>query len=220
MIESYNVGERIKELRKKVGLTQKELSEVIDVSQQTVSLWESNSVYPNAKDLILISNHFGVSANYILGICDDDSDKHIKFLLNFVEMFYEEMRSFNAHKFENCVYRFLNANNEVVYIGKAKNLKARLNSHTHLPKECYEEISDIEYYSFETEDEMDLAERYLIPKLKPKYNVVMAGRSISLSIPVFDNLTWSKYVVNENARDNRHTFVFKKMLERIHSIAS
>lgn len=78
MVESYNVGERIKGLRKKVGLTQKELSEILQVSQQTISLWESNATYPNAKDLILISKHFGVSADYLLGM-DDDSDKHISF---------------------------------------------------------------------------------------------------------------------------------------------
>ena len=36
-----------------------------------------------------------------------------------------------------CVYRFIGKNREILYIGKADNLKHRLNGHTHLPEECY-----------------------------------------------------------------------------------
>lgn len=219
MVESYNVGERIKGLRKKVGLTQKELSEILQVSQQTISLWESNATYPNAKDLILISKHFGVSADYLLGM-DDDSDKHISFLLDFVDTLYEEINGLSDPNFMNCVYRFLNSNNEIIYIGKAKDLKNRLNNHAHLPKECYEEVCEVEYCSFETEDEMDLAERYLIPKIRPKYNSVMAGRKIGLSIPIFDNMAWIKYEVSKNHKGSRYTVVFDKLIEKIHSTVS
>jgi excinuclease UvrABC nuclease subunit len=61
---------------------------------------------------------------------------------------------------KNCVYRFVNENNEIIYIGKAKDLRNRINTHNHLPKECYEERTRIEYTSFETETDMDFAERY------------------------------------------------------------
>ncbi len=36
-----NIGENIKNLRKKINLTQKELGELLSVSHQTVSSWES-----------------------------------------------------------------------------------------------------------------------------------------------------------------------------------
>ena len=38
---------------------------------------------------------------------------------------------------KNCVYRFLNKDNEIIYIGKTKDLDNRIKTHEHLPKECY-----------------------------------------------------------------------------------
>ncbi|MGL5330089.1 MAG: nucleotide excision repair endonuclease, partial [Peptostreptococcaceae bacterium] len=93
-------------------------------------------------------------------------------------------------KLENCVYRFLDKNNKVIYVGKAKNLQHRLYSHTHLPKQCYEERKRIEFTIFDTEDDMDFAERYYIPKFKPKYNTVMVDKKMNIIISEFDNKTW------------------------------
>lgn len=91
---------------------------------------------------------------------------------------------------QNCVYRFLNKDNEIIYIGKAKILKNRLRGHRHLPKECYAEITTIEFSSFQSKYEMDLAERYLIPKYKPKYNIAMSDGIVNLNISEFDNINW------------------------------
>ena len=44
---------------------------------------------------------------------------------------------------KNCVYRFINKENEIIYIGKSKNLEKRLKGHDHLPNKCYEEIKFI-----------------------------------------------------------------------------
>ena len=90
----------------------------------------------------------------------------------------------------NCVYRFLNELDEVIYVGKAKNLKNRLGSHTHLPPECYEERQKIEYVVFETEADMDFAERYYISKYKPKFNVAMAERDITINTFELDTKVW------------------------------
>lgn len=75
--------------------------------------------------------------------------------------------------FNNCVYRFLNKYNEIIYVGKAKNLKNRLSNHNHLPKECYKERDRIEFICLNNEFDMDLAERYFITKINPKYNTVL-----------------------------------------------
>ena len=96
-------------------------------------------------------------------------------------------------KLQNAVYRFINKDGEIIYIGKAKRLRSRLNSHTHLPQECYEERERIEFCTFETEDEMDLAERYFIPKIKPKYNDTYSGRTINFNIDTLDNIQWYVY---------------------------
>lgn len=90
----------------------------------------------------------------------------------------------------NCIYRFLNAFGRVIYIGKAKDLNQRMSNHCHLPSECYEETVLIEYCTFDSEYDMDLAERYFIPKYNPKYNTVLYGKEITLSIFEFDHKDW------------------------------
>lgn len=94
---------------------------------------------------------------------------------------------------KNCVYRFINKNAEVIYVGKAKDLKQRLNGHTHLPKECYKETTHIEYLQFETEDDIDFAERYYISKLKPKFNIIHSCKDIRININELNEKEWKVY---------------------------
>ena len=53
---------------------------------------------------------------------------------------YMEMRTNNL----KCVYRFLNFNEEVIYVGKTERIEYRINLHMsksgHLPAKCYEEV--------------------------------------------------------------------------------
>ena len=51
------------------------------------------------------------------------------------------------------VYRFLNDKDEIIYIGRSKNLDKRLYNHNHLPEECYKEIHKIEYVKLNNNDE-------------------------------------------------------------------
>jgi excinuclease UvrABC nuclease subunit len=71
---------------------------------------------------------------------------------------------FKEVKMRNCVYRFLNKDNKVIYVGKAKDLKSRILNHKHLSEECYKERNKVEYVRFVSEDDMDFAERYYIMK--------------------------------------------------------
>lgn len=64
---------RLKELRKKNNLTQKELAEKIGVSMQSVSLWERGPRKPDFGTLDSIADFFHVRLNYLLGASDDDS---------------------------------------------------------------------------------------------------------------------------------------------------
>lgn len=96
-------------------------------------------------------------------------------------------------KLSNCIYRFLNQQGDVIYIGKAKDLQRRLKNHNHLPEECYKERVVVEFTIFETESDMDLAERYYIPKYKPKYNQMMAENMITVELSKFDSSKWYQY---------------------------
>lgn len=111
----------------------------------------------------------------------------------------------------NCIYRFINVDGEVIYIGRAKDLKSRLSGHNHLPKKCYDETVYIEYCEFETEGEVDIAERYYIPKYKPKYNTEFKNRSITFDLPELDNREWNLYI----DKTNKEYEIFIKMYDKI-----
>lgn len=59
-------GNRLYELRKNSGLSQEELAELLDVSRQSVSKWESDKGYPEMTRLIFLSDYFSVSLDYLM----------------------------------------------------------------------------------------------------------------------------------------------------------
>ena len=60
------LGERIYELRKTKGLSQEQLSLEINVSKETVAHWENDVVMPSIHKLILLSELFDVSLDYLI----------------------------------------------------------------------------------------------------------------------------------------------------------
>ncbi len=60
------LAEKIIELRKKNGWSQEELAEKLDVSRQSVSKWESAQSVPDMNRVLLLSEVFGVSTDYLL----------------------------------------------------------------------------------------------------------------------------------------------------------
>ena len=65
-------ADRIKQLRKKKGISQSELAELIGVKNNTVSTWERGTRKPDFEALNLLSNYFEVSFEYILGSSDKE----------------------------------------------------------------------------------------------------------------------------------------------------
>ena len=64
------IGDRLKQLRVEYGILQKKLAEQLNLSQQTISLYESNKRQPDYDTLKQIAEFFNVSTDYILGITD------------------------------------------------------------------------------------------------------------------------------------------------------
>jgi transcriptional regulator with XRE-family HTH domain len=62
------IGHKIKELRKGMRLTQKELGERIGVPQATVSKWEAGAQMPDQENLLRVSKFFGIDAEEMIGI--------------------------------------------------------------------------------------------------------------------------------------------------------
>ncbi|MBE6861507.1 MAG: helix-turn-helix transcriptional regulator [Ruminococcus sp.] len=62
--------ERIKEIRKSLGINQVEFGRKLNVTKQCVSNWENGNIQPSIDMLINIAETFSVSTDYILGLND------------------------------------------------------------------------------------------------------------------------------------------------------
>lgn len=88
------VGNKIKTIRKKFGITQAELAEILNVSRQAITKWESDLGLPDTDNLKLLSKTFGITIDYLL---DNDSDLPLlsmRILLNKNE-YAGKIRSYN-----------------------------------------------------------------------------------------------------------------------------
>ena len=61
------LGDMISELRKDHQLTQKDLAKILNVSNATISHYESSVNLPDIATVVRIANFFGVSTDYLLG---------------------------------------------------------------------------------------------------------------------------------------------------------
>ena len=61
-----NMADRIQYLRKSKGISQEELADKVGVSRQAVSKWESEQSTPDLEKIIIMSDFFGVTTDYIL----------------------------------------------------------------------------------------------------------------------------------------------------------
>ncbi|TNE55334.1 MAG: excinuclease ABC subunit UvrC [Bacteroidetes bacterium] len=75
------------------------------------------------------------------------------------------------------VYQYFDKNGEILYVGKAKNLKKRVSSYFHKQHDdgktriLVRKIRDIQYIVVDTELDALLLENNLIKKYRPKYNI-------------------------------------------------
>lgn len=61
-----NMADRIQQLRKAKGISQEELADRVGVSRQAVSKWESEQSSPDLDKIIVLSEYFEVTTDYIL----------------------------------------------------------------------------------------------------------------------------------------------------------
>ncbi len=61
-----NLGEIIREQRKKAGLSQEQLADKLNVSRQAITKWETGKGIPDVCNLIAISDEFGLSLDELI----------------------------------------------------------------------------------------------------------------------------------------------------------
>lgn len=110
-----NIADRIQYLRKTKGMSQEELADQIGVSRQAVSKWESEQSTPDLEKIIIMSNLFEVTTDYILKGIEPVSPQNKKTLkslyIGFVLIFatIAGIWSFTANRFnyDECFFIIL-----------------------------------------------------------------------------------------------------------------
>ncbi len=111
---------------------------------------------------------------------------------------------------EPGVYRFLDTDGSILYVGKAKSLKNRLNSYFGEKKHMqYKTVlltrnaSNIEYTVVETEHDALLLENSLIKKFQPRYNVMLKdGKSytyICIKNEAFSRVFFTRRLIKDGS---------------------
>lgn len=73
-----NMADRIQALRKAKGISQEEFADKVGVSRQAVSKWESEQSTPDLEKIIIMSEFFEVTTDYILKGIEPTKDKDEK----------------------------------------------------------------------------------------------------------------------------------------------
>ncbi len=60
------LGQKIKKIRNKFGLSQEQLAEIINVSRQAITKWENDGGLPDVSNLQELSKVFGITVDYLL----------------------------------------------------------------------------------------------------------------------------------------------------------
>ena len=91
------LGNKIKQLRLKAGLTQEQLASKIGVSAQSISKWETESTMPDITLLPLLSSEFGVTIDELFDITVEVKLKRLEQKLDIEETLSRE----DFYEYEN-----------------------------------------------------------------------------------------------------------------------
>lgn len=90
-----SISETIKRLRTDKGLTQVDFANKMNCNRQKIADWERGKSTPSADDLILLSQKFNVSTDYLLGLTDvSTTDKDIQFVCDYTGLDEKSIENF------------------------------------------------------------------------------------------------------------------------------
>lgn len=84
------LSEKIKKCRKCFGLSQEQLAEILNVSRQAITKWETDGGMPDVTNLKPLADVFGVSVDFLLNEDDENCNPILKETLKI-----EEKNNFN-----------------------------------------------------------------------------------------------------------------------------
>jgi transcriptional regulator with XRE-family HTH domain len=98
-MKEMTLGQRIKQRRKQVGLSQKGLSKAVGVSDSSISLWESDHTAPRGENLHELASALQCSPTWILFGEDDkapDSPRQLNDIQQLTENEMEMLRLYRV----------------------------------------------------------------------------------------------------------------------------
>ena len=91
------IGENVKALRTRKGVTQEQLSEVLGVTCAAVSKWERGETYPDITLIFPLAYYFGVSVDELMGYNRDKVEEDVKRIV------YEYFRERDKEKAKSII---------------------------------------------------------------------------------------------------------------------
>jgi len=77
MVNTMEIGKIIKNLRRESGYTQEELAEIIGVTSQAVSKWESGAGLPDISQVVPLSRALNVNTDVLFGNNEEEEQKRL-----------------------------------------------------------------------------------------------------------------------------------------------
>ncbi|MCI8388403.1 MAG: helix-turn-helix transcriptional regulator [Clostridiales bacterium] len=146
-------GSIIKKLRRDAGFTQERLAELLSISPQAVSRWETDMAMPDISLLVPLANLFGVTTDYLLGM----------------DTYQKDLRK---TEFDEAFHEYWNHDD------KEKNYQIAVRAAAEYPgnMEYMEWLASAEYYvAFMREDDAEY--RRLLESSVSHYKIVIADSS-------------------------------------------
>ncbi len=115
-----NFGEKLKKARMDKGITQTELANLLEITQQGYANYENGRREPDIKTLIRLANFFDVSLDYLIGATDDPTPPNKKPLTNsqrvikLQEILSKIELNIDEDEALETIIKFINSNKEIL----------------------------------------------------------------------------------------------------------
>ena len=177
-------GEKLKEIRKRFGLTQEKLSGLIHVSRQAITKWENDEGLPDITNLQELSKIFGITIDYLL-----DKDNNLPGLTLRKELDKDKYKS-KLTMYDEVLKEYFDESYEIYNLSRSKKMSVVENL---IDTFIVPEIGPVS-----TADALsDLSPYYLVKKDNLKFLVNIKNYILEI-IELPNNTSDKKIIYNRN----------------------
>lgn len=103
---TFTIGSRIRSIRKEENMTQEQFAEVLGISQQILSRYETGQTVLPYEDLKKIVTEFEVSVEYILGMDSRDFTDRERRLVDYYRKINDRLKTWVEHLLQTMAADF------------------------------------------------------------------------------------------------------------------